>query len=88
MNPDRRNAAWLRIKQNSATTHWTESDADGGAATTFTKISTTNSENVFRGLRSGRVLNAIMNDRRQILVWRLVAGILALVGVYLYVSAK
>ena len=44
--------------QNSATTHWTESDADGGAATTFTKISTTNSENVFRGLRSGRVLNA------------------------------
>ena len=43
--------------QNSATTHWVESDVDGGAATGFTKITTANSENVFRGVGAGRVLN-------------------------------
>lgn len=45
--------------QNSATTYWTESDADGGAATTFTKVSTSDSENVYSGrIRGGRVENA------------------------------
>lgn len=45
--------------QLSVTTHWTESDADGGPATTFSKVSTSDSENVYPGrIRGGRVLNA------------------------------
>jgi hypothetical protein len=45
--------------QKSATTQWTESDADAGAATTFSKVATQNSENVFANMtRSGRVLNS------------------------------
>lgn len=44
--------------QSTATSSYTESDADGGAATTFTKITTANSENVYTGIGSGRVLNA------------------------------
>jgi len=43
--------------QSTATSSYTESDADGGAATTFTKVTTTNSENVFMGLGAGRILN-------------------------------
>lgn len=44
--------------QSTATTAYVESDADGGAATTFSKVTTANSENVFYGIGAGRVLNA------------------------------
>ena len=44
--------------QSTATTSYTESDVDSGPATTFTKVTTANSENVFRGIGSGRVVNA------------------------------
>lgn len=45
--------------QSPITSYWTESDADGGAATTFSKVSTIGSVNVYPGfLRSGRVLNS------------------------------
>ena len=44
--------------QSTALTSYVESDADGGAATTFSKVTTANSENVFRGIGSGRVQNA------------------------------
>lgn len=44
--------------QSTATSSYVESDADAGAATTFSKITTANSENAFQGLGSGRVLNA------------------------------
>src|SRR3990167_5570218 len=43
--------------QSTATTPYVEADADGGPATTFTKVTTTNSENVFWGLGAGRILN-------------------------------
>lgn len=44
--------------QSTATTQFTESDADGGPATTISKITTTNSENVYEGIGSMRLLNA------------------------------
>lgn len=44
--------------QSPATTSYVESDTEGGPATTFSKVTTANSENVFRGIGSGRVLNA------------------------------
>jgi len=45
--------------QSSATSSYTESDADAGPATTFTKVTTADSENVFPGrIASGRVANA------------------------------
>ena len=48
--------------QKSAATSWVESDADGGAATGFTKVSTADSENVWSGMiRSGRILNTAAN---------------------------
>jgi len=46
--------------QSPLTTFWTESDADGGPATTFSKEATAGSVNVFPGnIRSGRVLNGV-----------------------------
>lgn len=48
--------------QKSAVTQWTESDADGGPATGFTKVATQDSENVFAGMiRARRVLNTATN---------------------------
>ena len=48
--------------QSTATSSYAESDADGGAATTFTKITTADSFNVFPSfIGSGRVLNAAAN---------------------------
>lgn len=44
--------------QSSATSQYTESDSDAGPATTFTKVTTSNSENVLYGIGSGRVVNA------------------------------
>lgn len=44
--------------QSSSTSAWTESDADSGPATTFTKIDTLGSLDIFSGLRSGRAQNA------------------------------
>ncbi|MPZ70943.1 MAG: hypothetical protein GEU71_15680 [Actinobacteria bacterium] len=44
--------------QKTALTAYVESDVDGGPATTFSKVSLANSENTFRGIASGRVLNA------------------------------
>lgn len=44
--------------QSTATSSYVESDADGGAATTFTKVTTANSENVYWGLGAGRIVNA------------------------------
>jgi hypothetical protein len=44
--------------QSSVTSSWVESDADGGPATTLTKVTTADSDNVFTGIASGRVLNA------------------------------
>ena len=44
--------------QSSATSSYTESDADAGPATTFTKVTTADSDNVFTGIASGRVANA------------------------------
>ena len=35
-----------------------------------------------------RIKRQILNDRRQIWLWRGVAGILAVLGAYLYLSAK
>ncbi|HWO72746.1 MAG TPA: hypothetical protein VNN21_04240, partial [Dehalococcoidia bacterium] len=44
--------------QNSATTSWTESDADGGPATTFSKVSTADSDVVYPGMiRAGLIVN-------------------------------
>lgn len=43
--------------QSSVTTSYAESDADAGPATTFTKVTTADSDNVFTGIASGRVLN-------------------------------
>jgi hypothetical protein len=44
--------------QSTATSSYTESDADAGPATTLTKVTTADSDNVFTGIASGRVLNA------------------------------
>lgn len=44
--------------QSSATSSWVESDADGGPATTLTKVTTANSDNVFTGIGAGRVVNS------------------------------
>jgi hypothetical protein len=44
--------------QNSTMASWTESDADAGAAITGSKVTTANSENVYRGIGSMRGLNA------------------------------
>src|SRR3990167_5120105 len=44
--------------QSTATSSYVEADVDGGPATTFTKVTTTNSENVFWGLGAGRIVNA------------------------------
>lgn len=43
--------------QSTATTSYVESDADAGPATTFSKVTTADSDNVFTGIGSGRVLN-------------------------------
>ena len=48
--------------QSTATSSYTEADADGGPATTFTKITTADSFNVFPSfVASGRILNAAAN---------------------------
>lgn len=48
--------------QSTATTAYTESDADGGAATTFTKITTADHARIWgASIASGRVVNAAAN---------------------------
>jgi hypothetical protein len=47
--------------QSTATTNYTESDADSGPATTHTRVSTANSENVFTGIGAGKIVNAAAN---------------------------
>lgn len=44
--------------QSTATTQYTESDADAGPAMTISRVSTANSENVFQGIGAMRALNA------------------------------
>lgn len=45
--------------QSTLTTYWTESDADGGPATTFSKITTADSIDVYPGMiGSGQILNS------------------------------
>ena len=61
------NEDWLSLAldpgfQSTATSSYTESDADGGAATTFSKITTADSFNVYPPfIASGRILNAAAN---------------------------
>src|SRR3990167_4662443 len=61
------NEDWLSLAadpgfQSTATSSYVESDADGGAATTFSKISTADSFNVYPSfIASGRILNAAAN---------------------------
>lgn len=43
--------------QKSVTTSYVESDVDSGPATTFSKVTTADSEHVYRGIGSGRVVN-------------------------------
>lgn len=69
--------------QSTVTTAYTESDADAGPATTFSKITTADSDNVWGGsIASGRILNAAANGYirqrfnvtrgEQVFVWVLV----------------
>ena len=61
------NEDWLSLAadpgfQSTGTTSYVESDADGGPATTFSKITTADSFNVYPGfIASGRILNAAAN---------------------------